>query len=81
MDEEINTEKVETTVFKVKRGNKNLISAEDMDGLRKVFKEKLTEICGGLMDGNISVKPAYYKRENVACKYCDYSSVCLNSLK
>ncbi|MBO4819198.1 MAG: PD-(D/E)XK nuclease family protein [Firmicutes bacterium] len=81
MDEEIKGGKVETTVFKVRRGNKNLISADEMEDLRQVFKEKLTEVCGGLMEGNIEIKPAFYNRENVSCRFCDYDSICLNLLK
>ena len=81
MDEEIKGEKVESSVFKVTRGSKNLISADEMEELRTVFREKLKEVCGGLMGGNIAIKPAYYNRENVSCRFCDYSSICLETVK
>ncbi len=77
-------EKVSTTVFKAgsaRSGYAGLISEEDMEQFRKTFRERLTEICGSLKAGDIAIRPAYFKKENVACKYCDYASVCVHSLK
>ena len=81
IDEGLVGAKPETKVVRLRRGNKNLISPDEMEEIRNGFKEKLKEICGKMMDGNISVSPAFFNRENVACKFCDYSSICLKALK
>ena len=72
-----------TKVFDPRKrsGFKGLISEEDMEELRSSFRQKLTEICEGVLAGNIDIKPAFFKNENVACGYCQYSSVCLETLK
>ena len=77
------TGSVDTTVFNLgkRSGYKGLIEPEDMEELRLSFKAKLTEICTELKEGDISINPAFYKKENAACKFCDYSSVCLYNLK
>ncbi len=76
-------DKVTTTVFKTgaKSGWSGLISEEDMEQFRQDFRTRLSEICGSLKSGEIAVRPAYFKKENIACKYCDYASVCVHSLK
>ena len=60
---------------------KALISKEDMEKLRIDFKNALTKICEGLRSGDISIDPKYYKNENIGCKYCSFSAVCLRELK
>ena len=60
---------------------KALISKEDMEKLRIDFKNALTKICEGLRSGDISIDPKYYKNENIGCKYCSFSAVCLRDLK
>lgn len=76
-------DKVESTVFdpKLRSASKRIITEDDMESLRQTFKEKLTEICSGIRDGKIAVKPAFFNKEYVACKYCEFKSVCLFSLK
>ncbi len=81
LDTEIKGGSVKTSVFKPGQKEKNIISSEEMEEFRKVFSEKLTEICYRLMSGDISIEPAIYKKKNVGCQYCDFASVCLYALK
>ncbi len=52
-----------------------LLSNEEFSQLRKAVDEKIMELCGNIIDGEISAKPKKTKTAK-ACDYCQYKSVC-----
>jgi len=52
-----------------------LLSAEEFGDLRRGVDEKLEELCGEILKGNIHPKPKKIKNVK-ACDYCQFKSVC-----
>ena len=53
------------------------ISIEGFTLLQKTARKIINQIAKEILDGNISIKPAYYKKTKTsACKYCEFKSIC-----
>lgn len=83
MDTEItDPEKVQTDVFEYKntKTKARIISPEDMENIRSAFKGVLSGLCGDLYSGCIDIRPAIYEKKNIACTFCDFSSICMRNI-
>lgn len=55
--------------------NKDLISMEQFELLRKYVKEKMVEICQNMIEGKIDIEPCK-ESKNTVCDNCNYSHIC-----
>ena len=58
------------------------IEEQDFEKLQKQVKKIIKELSKEILDGNISIKPYYY-RQKTGCDYCKYHSICMfnNNIK
>ena len=55
----------------------NALTKEQFLNLQKTAKKIIIKIANEILDGNIDIKPAYYKKNKIsACDYCEYKSIC-----
>ena len=55
--------------------NSLLMSRENIDLVSSYAAEKIKELGGGILDGEIGMHP-YGRKDREACTYCPYSKVC-----
>ncbi|MCI9596967.1 MAG: hypothetical protein HFE75_06670 [Firmicutes bacterium] len=56
-------------------GPDKLLEEEDFRSLQHTVDEKINEICGGLLSGNIEIRPKK-SGDMSACAYCQYKGIC-----
>ena len=55
----------------------NAITKEEFTRLQKTAEKVIKQISKEILEGNIDIKPVYYKKNKVnACMYCEYRSIC-----
>lgn len=54
-----------------------MITKEQFTNIQKTAEKIIKQIAKEILDGNIDIKPAYYKKNKIdVCKYCEYKSIC-----
>ncbi|OFI05459.1 ATP-dependent helicase/deoxyribonuclease subunit B [Clostridium acetireducens DSM 10703] len=56
-------------------GKSSAIDLEHFNILRKYVKKTIANLCEEMLEGNICIRP-YKKKDDSACKFCEYSSIC-----
>ena len=54
----------------------SLIDSVSFKSLQKKVKDVLKDISNEMINGNIDIKPYYYKK-HTGCDYCEYKSICM----
>lgn len=61
----------------ISKSKSNVITKEDFTKLQQTAEKVIKQIAKEILEGNIDIKPAYYKKNKIdACKYCEYKSIC-----
>lgn len=61
----------------ISKSRSSTITKEQFTNLQKTAEKVINQIAKEILEGNIDIKPAYYKKNKVdACKYCEYKSIC-----
>ena len=77
------TEDVTNPVYKkdkdgnISKSRSNVVTKEEFAKLQITAQKVIKQIAKEILDGNIDIKPAYYKKNKIdTCKYCEYKSIC-----
>ena len=57
-------------------GKDILVDQVNFSNLQKYTKKVLKDISNSIMNGNIDIRPVCYGRNEIACQYCQYKSIC-----
>lgn len=61
----------------ISKARSNAITKEQFTKLQETAEKVIKQISKEILEGNIDIKPAYYKKNKVdTCKYCEYKSIC-----
>lgn len=61
----------------ISKSRSNAITREEFSKLQQTAQKVIKQIAKEILEGNIDIKPAYYKKNKIdACKYCEYKSIC-----
>ena len=61
----------------ISKSRSNTVTKEEFTKLQKTAEKVIKQIAKEILEGNIDIKPAYYKKNKVdTCKYCEYKSIC-----
>jgi len=61
----------------ISKSRSNTVTKEEFTNLQKTAEKVIKQIAKEILEGNINIKPAYYKKNKVdTCKYCEYKSIC-----
>lgn len=61
----------------ISKGRSNTITKDEFTILQATAEKVIKQIAKEILDGNIDIKPAYYKKNKIdTCKYCEYKSIC-----
>ena len=61
----------------ISKSRSNAITKEEFSKLQQTAEKVIKQIAKEILEGNIDIKPAYYKKNKIdACKYCEYKSIC-----
>lgn len=61
----------------ISKSRSNAITKEEFTKLQETAENVIKQIAKEILDGNIDIRPAYYKKNKVnTCKYCEYKSIC-----
>lgn len=61
----------------ISKTRSNTITKEEFSRLQNTAEKVIKQIAKEILEGNIDIKPAYYKKNKIdACKYCEYKSIC-----
>ena len=53
-----------------------LIDSDTMYNLIKYVKNEIDTKVDRILEGDFSINPKVYDKENIACKYCEYKDIC-----
>ena len=63
----------------ISKSRSNAITKEEFTKLQQTAEKVIKQIAREILEGNIDIKPAYYKKNKTdTCKYCEYKSICRN---
>ncbi|MDO5555789.1 MAG: helicase-exonuclease AddAB subunit AddB [Clostridia bacterium] len=61
----------------ISKAKSNILTKEQFTNIQKTAEKIIKEIAKQILDGNIDIKPVYYKKSKIdVCKYCEYKSIC-----
>ena len=61
----------------ISKTRSNTVTKEEFTKLQQTAEKVIKQIAKEILEGNIDIKPAYYKKNKVdTCKYCEYKSIC-----
>lgn len=61
----------------ISKSRSSAITKEEFTNLQKTAEKVINQIAKEILEGNIDIKPAYYKKNKTdTCKYCEYKSIC-----
>ncbi len=61
----------------ISKSRSNAITKEEFTKLQQTAEKVIKQIAKEILEGNIDIKPAYYKKNKTdTCKYCEYKSIC-----
>ena len=61
----------------ISKSRSNAITKDEFTKLQQTAEKVIKQISKEILEGNIDIKPAYYKKNKMdACKYCEYKSIC-----
>lgn len=61
----------------ISKARSNAITKEEFTKLQETAEKVIKQISKEILEGNIDIRPAYYKKNKVdTCKYCEYKSIC-----
>ncbi len=61
----------------ISKSRSNAITKEEFTKLQQTAEKVIKQIAKEILEGNIDIKPAYYKKNKTdVCKYCEYKSIC-----
>lgn len=61
----------------ISKARSSTITKEQFTSLQKTAEKVINQIAKEILEGNIDIKPAYYKKNKTdTCKYCQYKSIC-----
>lgn len=61
----------------ISKSRSNAITKEEFTKLQETAEKVIKQIAKEILEGNIDIRPAYYKKNKVdTCKYCEYKSIC-----
>ena len=61
----------------ISKSRSNAITKEEFTKLQQTAENVIKQIAKEILEGNIDIKPAYYKKNKTdTCKYCEYKSIC-----
>jgi len=61
----------------ISKSRSNTVTKEEFTRLQKTAEKVIKQIAKEILEGNIDIKPAYYKKNKIdSCKYCEYKSIC-----
>ena len=61
----------------ISKSRSNTVTKDEFTRLQKTAEKVIKQIAKEILDGNIDIKPAYYKKNKIdTCKYCEYKSIC-----
>lgn len=61
----------------ISKTRSNAITKEEFTRLQKTAEKVIKQIAKEILEGNIDIKPAYYKKNKTdTCKYCKYKPIC-----
>ena len=61
----------------ISKSRSNTVTKDEFTNLQKTAEKVIKQIAKEILEGNIDIKPAYYKKNKVdTCKYCEYKSIC-----
>ena len=61
----------------ISKSRSNTVTKEEFTRLQKTAEKVIKQIAKEILEGNIDIKPAYYKKNKIdTCKYCEYKSIC-----
>lgn len=62
----------------ISKAYSKVVTEEEFAKLQKLAEEVIKQIAHEILEGNIDVKPAYYKKSDrgAHCQYCEYKSIC-----
>lgn len=61
----------------ISKSKSNVVTKEQFSNMQKTAERIIKQIAKEILDGNIDIKPAYYKKNRIdVCKYCEYKSIC-----
>lgn len=61
----------------ISKSRSSAITKEQFTNLQKTAEKVINQIAKEILEGNIDIKPAYYKKNKTdTCKYCEYKSIC-----
>ncbi|MGN0520627.1 MAG: PD-(D/E)XK nuclease family protein [Candidatus Fimenecus sp.] len=76
MDKTVSGKYIPVTLKKNGEFTGNLLSLPEFTALKDKVDDNLKQMGALLHEGVIPVLPAYSKKDNIACKYCDYAAIC-----
>ena len=61
----------------ISKSRSNVVTKEQFSNMQKTAEIIIKQIAKEILDGNIDIKPAYYKKNKMdVCKYCEYKPIC-----
>lgn len=61
----------------ISKAKSNVVTKEQFSNMQKTAERIIKQIAKEILEGNIDIKPAYYKKNKIdVCKYCEYKSIC-----
>ena len=61
----------------ISKSRSNVVTKEQFSNMQKTAERIIKQIAKEILEGNIDIKPAYYKKNKMdVCKYCEYKPIC-----
>ena len=61
----------------ISKSKSNVVTKEQFSNMQKTAEKIIKQIAKEILEGNIDIKPAYYKKNKIdVCSYCEYKSIC-----
>ena len=61
----------------ISNSKSNVVTKEQFSSMQKTAEKIIKQIAKEILEGNIDIKPAYYKKNKIdVCKFCEYKSIC-----
>ena len=61
----------------ISNSKSNVVTKEQFSNMQKTAEKIIKQIAKEILEGNIDIKPAYYKKNKIdVCKFCEYKSIC-----